>query len=189
MAAAATRLRAAGARRWCLNVRPDNEPARRLYESVGMRPSYSAVALRLEWDRADRLPAPGPAGATVRAGPIPRVDDIAIEATMGLVLGQLADARTRPGRVLRQLRDGTDVVGVAIFDPDFPGAFPFRVRSLALCRTLLAALRPHARPEHDFVNLVIEDDEPLAQGLLAEGATERFRFVHYDGAVPIAPIA
>jgi GNAT superfamily N-acetyltransferase len=180
MTATAARFRAAGATRWCLNVKPENHPARRLYEAVGMRAVYGAVSLGLDWKRAAKLPV----AAEVEARPILPADDAAIESTLGLVRGQLADARLRPSRMLRQLRDAHGPAGVAIFDPEFPGAFPFRVRAPGYVGALLAALRPLARPEHDVVNVVIEDDEPLAQALLAAGATERLRFVHYDGPVP-----
>lgn len=71
-----------------------------------------------------------------------------------------------------------------MFDPDFPGAFPFRVAAPTLARPLLEALRPHARPGVDAVGLVVEDDDALAALLVAAGATVRARMVQYEGPLP-----
>ena len=70
--------------------------------------------------------------------------------------------------------------GFASFDPDFPGAYPFRVARPGLARPLLVALRPHARPD-TIMQLVIEDDEPLYHRLLAVGAALRLEIAHLRG--------
>jgi GNAT superfamily N-acetyltransferase len=181
MAAVAAKMRAFGARQWHLNVKPDNVAAIRLYESLGMRRQYESSALRLPWRCLDRLPNPSIA---VRAAPISSAEEAQVEVAMKLVSGQLADARGREGRLLMQLRDGSGrVAGVAIFDPGFPGAFPFRVAAPALAGALLRELCVHARPEHDFIQIVTEDDRPLRDLLVSVGATVHLDFLHFEGAL------
>ncbi|MFO0574688.1 MAG: GNAT family N-acetyltransferase [Polyangia bacterium] len=177
----ADELRAVGCTRWCLNVRPDNTPAVALYTSLGMRREYGSVALRLAWSATDTLPPPE---APHRGELLAPMHDGAIESGFGLLPGQLASARAA-GRVLCAVRDADGAaVGVAIFDPHFPGAFPFRARRPALAQPLLAVMRPHARPGDPEVHLVIEADDTLAEHLLRAGAIVKLRFDHYGGALP-----
>jgi GNAT superfamily N-acetyltransferase len=180
----AARLRGAGCARWCLNVKPDNEPAIRLYRGVGMQEAYTSTALRLGWDVVERLPR---GGRAVIARPVEPGEDPAIEGAFGLPDGQIAAARARGGLVLLRLVDpaalGDPRVGFASFDPIF-GAFPFRVADPALAAPLLDAIRPHARPDPPYTQLMIEDDEVLTRALLEAGATVRLRAVHLRGAVP-----
>lgn len=180
-------LRAAGCTRWCLNVRPDNRPAVALYTALGMRREYGSVALRLAWSAAAALPPPAAPHASEVLEPR---HDAAIEAAFDLLPGQLAPARAA-GRVLCAVRDaGGEAVAVAIFDPHFPGAFPFRARRPELAQPLLAAMRPHARPGDPEVHLVIEGDDALAEHLLRAGAIVKMRFDHYGGELPVtAPAA
>jgi hypothetical protein len=72
---------------------------------------------------------------------------------------------------------------VAVFDPAFPGAFPFRVARPALAKALLQGIRHHARPEHGFVNLVIEADSERVEWLRSAGANARFEIVQYQGRI------
>lgn len=187
MAAVADRLRAAGCTQWRLNVKPDNAAAVGLYQRVGMRVAYRSAALRLTFAAAaDALPADD---MSFRTCPIDPAEDAAIEAAHALPRGQLAQMRADERRVVLRLADPADpanvTLGLACFAPHFPGAFPFRVARPALARPLLAGMRRHALPEHeDRVQLVIEDDDPLAQQLLAAGARMHLEFVHMRGPLP-----
>lgn len=181
MRALASHLRALGCRRWCLNVAPSNEPALRLYRGLGMRTAYRSTALRFDWDLLARLPeAYKMSLGTCLIDP---VDDAAIEAAFALPDGQLADLRARPGQLLLRLDDPDHALGFAAFDPQFPGAFPFRVARPALAGPLLRALQQHALPD-SFMQLVIEDDEPLSARLLAAGARLRLELLHLRGELP-----
>ncbi|MCC6553370.1 MAG: GNAT family N-acetyltransferase [Polyangiaceae bacterium] len=188
MDALAARLRAAGCSRWALNVKPENEPAVRLYRRVGMTEAYAATALRLEWSVADRLPR---GGRAVIARPIEAGEEGPLEAAFDMPEGQLAALRARPGMLLVRLVDPAAPedarVGVACFDPKFPGAFPFRVAALELAAPLLDALRPHALPEPPYTQLVVEDDAALTAALVQSGATVRFVIAHMRGEIPPAP--
>lgn len=177
MDAAAARFRAAGLACWCLNVKPENATARRLYEAVGMAPRHESVAVRADWGIRGRLPA---SDATTRV--VVPAEDAAVEASAGLLAGQLADGRAR-GRIPVAAWSGADVVGAALFDPAFPGAFPFRARTPAVAGALLRALHGHRRPEHDSVQVVVEGDAALADALLAAGGSARMRILHYAGAL------
>ena len=87
-----------------------------------------------------------------------------------------------------RLRDPADPsapgLGFACFNPDFPGAYPFRVARLEHARPLLTALRPHAPPEPPYMQLVAEDDEPLHNQLIALGATLRLELLYLRGDLP-----
>jgi GNAT superfamily N-acetyltransferase len=183
MGAIAQRLRSCGCERWELNVKRDNAPAIRLYESVGMNVKYSTSVVRLDWAAVDRLERDGFA---LEACAVEPSDDATVERAMNLPEGQVARLRSGARQVLMQLRDATGAVaGFARFDPVFPGAYPFRVKSERFLRVLLEALRPHARPGDAWLQLVIEDDAESAQTLFDAGARLVFEILHLAGAVPV----
>ncbi|MBK9753402.1 MAG: GNAT family N-acetyltransferase [Nannocystis sp.] len=180
----AKHLRARGCTRWCLNVEPDNTAAVRLYHGVGLRTVHRAAALRFAWDLVDALPG---ADLSLTTCPIDPAEDAAIEAAFDLPPGQLATQRAQR-RVMLRLRDPADPgdpgLGFACFNPDFPGAYPFRVAHLTHARPLLTALRPHALPEPLYMQLVAEADEPLHNQLIALGATLRLELLYLRGDLP-----
>lgn len=175
MRALADELRARGCAVWRLNVKPDNRPAVRLYERVGLRFAYRSTAMRFPWEIVDALPADD---MSLQTCPIDPVDDPEISAAFDLPPGQLASLRDKDWRTLLRLRDpaapARAALGFASFAPQFPGAYPFRVARPEYARALLLALRPHARPELPYMQIVAEDDEPLRACLLAAGASARF---------------
>ena len=178
MQTAASSLRARGVTAWHLNVKTENAAAKRLYEGLGMTVEQRSTALRLAWNRARDLP-----GEPATVMPVTAAEDHDVERSLGLVTGQIAMARRRAAHVLTQLRDDElEAVGFAAFDPAFPGARIFRVSRPSLAATLLAALRPHAR--HEEVVLVIDDDAPTTQLLIANGANVRLELLHYSGRLP-----
>jgi ribosomal protein S18 acetylase RimI-like enzyme len=178
MGAAADRLRGAGVEEWHLNVKVDNQPAIRLYERFGMTVEHRSTAVAIAWADADRIPG----DASLAALPIDPAEDDDIERALDLAAGRIAMQRSRARRVLVQLRDAECApVGFAAFDPRFPGAYPFRVTRPAYAGTLLAALRPHARPGDLAVQLVVENDAALARELVVAGATVKLEMLHYSG--------
>jgi ribosomal protein S18 acetylase RimI-like enzyme len=174
MSAIAERARAANCTTWCLNVKPDNVAAIALYESCGLRREHLSRALRINWSAV-------PVAEDATARTIEREDDARVEQTMGLRRGQLEISR-KNGRVLLMLESNAEIVGVASFEPEFPGAFPFRVARPELAWTLLHALRPHAR--HPFTNVATEGQPEVAAALVAGGATVRLDTVHMSGPLP-----
>jgi GNAT superfamily N-acetyltransferase len=178
----ARRFREEGCTKMCLNVKPDNTPAIRLYESFGLRTAYGSVALRLKWSAVERLPVdPEP----TRALPIDPSEDAELEARYGMPGGRLSNLRVRSDRVLLRVVDRSGAtVGLAGFDPRFPGAFPFRPARASLARALLEAMRSHALPEHDDVQVMVEDDVDLARALRDAGAVVRLEMLHLEGPMP-----
>lgn len=175
----------AGCDAWCLNVKPDNVAARTLYEALGMRARYASSAVRFDWSLVEGLPEPSrepPRGVVTR--PCEPADDDVVERSLGLPAGQLGSTRALPGRVL-VLAEGLAApgapLGVACFNPAFPGMFPFRARELAHARALFEACRPLRDPALPHVQVVVEDDPALASALLARGAELRLEIVHYRG--------
>jgi ribosomal protein S18 acetylase RimI-like enzyme len=175
--AARARFAAAGCETWCLNVKPGNVAARALYEALGMRERYASAALRFDWSLVERLPEPSSPVTTRRCEPR---DDAAVEASFSLPARQLASTRALSGRVL-VLAEDAGPLGVACFDPAFPGAFPFRARDVAVARALLEACRPHKRPELAHMGVVVEDHPELVTALLDHGAELRLEILHYEG--------
>ena len=178
MRATFERLRAHGKRSWRLNVRSNNAPALALYRSMGMSVKYVTQMLRVPWSALAALPA---GSAQVRESDPER--DAALESRFGLVSGQLADARAL-GNLTLEATAESEPVGVAVFNPRYPGAFPFRARELAVANALLTAMRSSI-PESDFVNLVLEDAASLAAALRARGASSKDEFLHLEA--PLEP--
>jgi GNAT superfamily N-acetyltransferase len=130
----ATRLREAECREWCLNVMEDNRAAIALYRSFGMEVAYRTIVLRLPWNRLDGLPPPEPA---TTVAPVEAAEDAALEAALDLPEGLLTSLRPLEDQVLLGVRIRGDFVGVARFDPEYPGCYPFRARSASDARALL----------------------------------------------------
>jgi ribosomal protein S18 acetylase RimI-like enzyme len=177
MGAARELGRAGGATRWCLNVKPGNAPAIALYERCGLVKGYRTNALRVDWSATERLPA----SPATKVRPIEPSDDARVEAEAKVVPGLLQDARKRGGRVLLVAEDGASVTGAAIFDPGFPGAYPFKAARPDVAFTILHAMKPHARSTDTYVGVVIEDQAAVARALLDAGATLRFEIDHMSG--------
>jgi len=178
MEAAAGQLRGVGVAQWRLNVKVDNLPAVRLYERLGMTVEHRSTALAIAWADVERLAG----DASLTALPIEPAEDDDIERALDLAAGQIAMQRSRARRVLVQLRDAACApVGFAAFDPEFPGAYPFRVTRPAYAGALFEAMRPHARPADKHVKLVVENDHALAQALVLAGAAVKLEMLHYSG--------
>jgi ribosomal protein S18 acetylase RimI-like enzyme len=178
MDAMRARFVAGGARTWCLNVKPGNRAAIALYERCGLAPAYRSYMLR--------MPRGAPAAAPVADlafAPIAPDEDATIEDATRLLRGQLASARAKPGRVLLQLRHAGALAGVAVFDPGFPGAFPFRVIDPALGPAALEALRVLAPAGAPHVQVGVEDHAALRDALLAAGAQVHLEILHMRGAL------
>lgn len=177
MRACADVMRAGGVTRWMLNVAADNATALRLYQSLGLAIDHRSTVMRLAWAQADALPR-----EPARALPISPEDDADVEATLGLPSGRILMDRGR-GRALVQLRDATlAAVGYAALDPELPSVMPFRVARIALAGTLLDALRSEAAPR--TLQIVVENNAPLAELLIGIGAQVRLQLLHLSGPLP-----
>jgi GNAT superfamily N-acetyltransferase len=179
MEATAWHLRAQGKAHWRLNVGPRNPAALALYESLGLRTLYASRALRVPWQAATSLPA-----SPAQVHELPPARDEELEVQFALPRGQLAHARGVGRLVLAAATSAAArCLGLAVFSPAFPGAFPFRAVEDAAVRSLVEAMHRHV-PACPHVSLVIDDDEPLVRLLLATGAEARGDFLHL--AAPLA---
>jgi ribosomal protein S18 acetylase RimI-like enzyme len=182
MTAMRRRFAEAGISTWNLNVKPDNQPARRLYERCGMQAQYSSTALGLRWELLAAVPG-SPEAVVTQV--VPPAEDGQFERALNLLPGELQGGRALPGRVVIGVRRAADStpVGAAVFNPAFPGAYPFRVAQPVYCAALLGGMRAHALPQHDWVGMFIENDTAAVAALVAAGATVRLEALHYQGAV------
>lgn len=174
----ARELRARGCDAWCLNVKPENTPAVRLYTRCGMTRRHDSLSLRLRWDAA--LPREGRADARL----VEPHEDAIVEPTFGLHGGQLAAQRARRGRRLIALREEGAWAGFACFDPRLSGAMPFCVKRVTLAGDLLDAMRAYARPDAELVRLVISGDEALEAVLRSAGGEPVLAVTHMVGPLP-----
>lgn len=176
MHATAEYLRSRGKSSWRLNVMPNNQAALALYERMGLGVKYRAKSLRLPWLALEAL-LPGNAVVSTLT---PDRDE-ALERRFEIPRGQL-DGGRRAGRLLLEASSATvrDSLGLAAFNPQFPGAFPFRVCDLDAVAPLLHAMRRHV-PNDEYVNLVAEDDQRLADLLISVGASVRHEILHLEG--------
>lgn len=165
---------------WCLNVRHDNTAAIALYEQMGMKAMFPTRALRVRWAIVDA--AKKVQNAHIRARVIAPEEDARVEPPMRLLRGQLDVGRNQRGRVVLGLFDDDVVLGAAVFDPSFPGAYPFRVARPELAFVLLEALRPYARAEDELLNVVVEDQPEVADVLVAAGATVKLDTLHMSSS-------
>jgi ribosomal protein S18 acetylase RimI-like enzyme len=169
-----------GASRWCLNVEPSNTAAVTLYARCGLQLAYEARALRVA---ADAFFEPDASTPEVDVRPVEPARDADLEQRFGLIRGQLASARAHPGREVLVFTEAGRPCGVAVFDPRFPGAFPFRLADARLAPGVLAYFRRRAPAHARWVQVVVEDDEPLAEALIERGATTALTYVHMRGSV------
>jgi ribosomal protein S18 acetylase RimI-like enzyme len=174
MNAFAERARARGLSRWMLNVKPDNTPARALYESCGMRPTFESISVYFRWSDLERLPN---CAAVVRE-PDPS-EDATFEAALNTRIGELASFRALGRTIFVAESDGP--VGFLAYDPLFPGAAPFVVRDPTVARPLLSAVQPLATHDHLFV--FAEGNPALEQTLTVAGGEPRMRVVRMEGEI------
>jgi len=178
----ATDLRARGCTSWFLHVKQDNAPAIRTYEKCGMRIVHEAIALRLPWEAAARLPRAEGARADLLAS-----DDAAaiaeVESAFDIVKGRIASLGAIGRKLVRLSAADGALVGFGAFDPGFPGAMPVRVKAPEHLGPLLDALQPHARPEHDFLGLVVEAAPQAVAVLRDAGAEVRFAMHQMRGTL------
>ena len=175
----AEKLRAAGCTSWALNVKPENVAAVTLYSSLGFKRAYGSVAMRFEWATVERLPA----GPAVQARPVTPHDDPALERLFSLPAGQVQGLRASQRVLLTLVDEAGRVAALSAYNPNYPGAFPFRVGDPLMARALLQTMRPYALPGAEWTGLVVENDDGLVALLRAHGASVRMNIDHYVGAL------
>jgi|GEM_PF-1093793 len=184
----AARARALGATRWRLNVRPDNEPALRLYTTLGLRPSHRLWALRIGC--AARFPLDGAACVALDAQRDPLYsraaapdEDADLERRFELLPGLLTRHRLLPGASVLVHERAGELVACAAHDPSYSGVFPLRVPEADDALEVAASLRPLADPARGYLQLVLERDAASAERMVAAGAALHFETLHLVGAL------
>ena len=168
MSAVRERARTGGATTWFLNVKPENTGAIALYESFGFAVLFHSKALRMAWSAVLALPE-GDDDVRVRA--LEPADEARAERELGIPKGTLGKLRSLGGRaiVIAEGREGS-LEGAAVFDPKFPGTYPFRASGPAVAAHILKAFHPSRRPEDPHLNIATEGQPHVADALVAAGA-------------------
>lgn len=171
-------LWARGKKTWRLNVKPGNVAAIELYTRFGLRVLYTSKALRFPWSGLSALPDTA-SRAVVLEPPM----DAEFEELFSLPPGQLGLARAH-GHVLLAVvaSDARRRLGVAVFNPKFPGASPFHLREPSAVRAVLDRMYEHAT-EKAYVSLFVEDNPPLVALLESVGATVNLELLRMQGEI------
>ena len=114
-----TRGMRAGCSRWTLHVKPDNVPARRLYERCGMRVVARSRSMEIAWSEVERLPLGESEGET-EAFHVRPEEEAQVEGAAGLLAGQIGALRKGGGWVFLGLRRGDGDRRVRGIRPELP---------------------------------------------------------------------
>lgn len=156
-------------RRWFLNVKRDNDAALALYRRAGMEIVRPVWALSFAWSALPRLSGERCAGFA----PEGTGDELLAERA-AIEIERLQQMRAQ-GRVMVALGSEAEPVGLAVFDPRYPGAYPLWVARPTLLRPLLEALEPHREAAlGDLVRLTVEREEGAVEALVEAGAKVDF---------------
>jgi GNAT superfamily N-acetyltransferase len=179
MRALASRAKGLGLARWMLNVKPDNMPARALYERWGMRVVMESASVQLAWADVPRLPAaPGAVAA-----PILAADDAAFERACGLSAGEISPLRDVQHRLVFGVSDATGPVAFGAYDAHFPGVAPLRVHAPHFARAILEAILPQVPTGQLTFRAFAEGDPLLEAALVAAGGTVVLRTLRMQGPI------
>lgn len=175
---AARRLRAAGCRRWFLNVRVDNPSAIALYGGLGMRTAHEASSLRIT--DAVRRALPPSRGITVGL-----LDEEAARAAEAKYILYQGSANRPPGIGLGAWRRG-ELCGAARFVVSWARSAPFKVDDETVVRALCDGMhdRLPAESQTGPLKVVLEGQAEIVKWLLKLGADEELRLLHLVGELP-----
>lgn len=180
MGLVADRLRGLGCTEWHLEVKADNAPGIRLYESVGMRALFPIEQLELPVDVAERFAATRTGSPEIVL--VEPADDAALEADLDLGRGQIQRWRTaRVGMPL--IRIGTTALTQVWHDflPARALLFPFHAPTPNLAAHLVAAAFTHMPAPKPLEICVITPAVHTA--MLAAGARQMERQIEYGGSL------
>jgi GNAT superfamily N-acetyltransferase len=178
MGLVADRLRGLGCTEWHLEVKADNAPAIRLYESVGMRALFPIEQLGLPVEVAERFAATRTGSMEVAL--VTPFDDAALETALDFGRGQIQRWRTaRLGMPL--IRIGTTALTQVWhdFSPTRALLFPFHARDPNTAAHLVAAAVTHMPVPKPLEICVITPSVHTA--MLAAGARQMERQIEYGG--------
>jgi len=188
-------------RRWRLHVRPENQPAVSLYRKLGLERMFGAAEVHLKWSCLSKLTwssSEGAASSFKVADCLPvgsPEEEAALESAFALPSGVFREAREFGGRIPLQLRStasdttctatesdgGQLLLGCCIFDPAFPGAYPFCVTRPEFAKPLLEEMEKHHDRARDDFFLLVENQETLIEALVAAGAKVEIDLDCYSG--------
>ncbi len=177
MSAMAERGRNAGFENWMLNVKPENQVARALYERCGMHDAFESLSMRFRWSDVARLEA----ASDVRARELAPEEDARFENAMSFDAKEVSNYRALHRLIFGAENSKKEIVGVGVFDRGFPGVSPFRISAPNVARCLFEIMKPLALPEHESIFVFVENDPKLEGVLKKANAEPAMRVLRMEG--------
>jgi ribosomal protein S18 acetylase RimI-like enzyme len=171
------RFVAAGCVQWCLNVKPDNVAAIRVYERSGLRAAYQSRAFLVGPEVVARLPA---AETFWHVDLLTPDEDAGVEATFQIQRGLIATRRRSSDVHVFALWNESGIAGVTCYDVE-RFANPFAAESVGAGRALLEALL--ALAAGGLLHVVVNANPELDRALAAAGGEVQLEFLHYRGSL------
>ncbi len=151
-------LKNQGIRKAHLYTQDHNERAQALYKQFGFKKSGSA------WHYFVPLASLCPSGhyscTPIRSEEI----DIVGKKYQSLPAKQIRHFLKSSEHLVFTLKNNKEVIiGACRFTPSFPGCFPFEIEDTSAFDDFLHGLKPHASPEFDYIRIVLQDNDKLAE--------------------------
>jgi GNAT superfamily N-acetyltransferase len=170
--------RSRGVSSWTLNVKEENTSAIRLYERVGFAVVARSISLRMSREALDKLPV-------FPAEVVGLTNASLVESVLGLpsetVSRRLASLSDGIGLVVQS--ETGEICGVAAISPWRGGTGLFRLNRIEAARPFIEGILRRL-PGRNEVHLWVEENEPLANLLLAAGGQTNFRAFRMQGLIP-----
>jgi len=182
MIAMSRRFLSQGCTSWDLHVEEGNDPARRLYQSLGMKETHRSAWVQLDWSHlADLAGRVGPQPSQIRE--LAPLRDPLVADALRLAPGRLEGCRRRPGAHLLELieTEGERILGVAAYFPQVHLVAPLRAPTPEQAIALLGELVPVAGESK--VRIVVDDQDNLILLLRGAGGEVVYDAHHMEGTL------
>jgi hypothetical protein len=135
--------------------------------------------MRFRWDDVAKLESDVDVGVRL----LDPSEDARFENAMGFDAKEISNYRALDRLVFGAENSKDQIVGVGVFDREFPGVSPFRISSPSIARALFETMREHALPHHESMFVFVENDPKLEITLTKANAEPAMRVLRMEGRV------